>query len=52
MRLGDAGHRIGGELSAACACTRAGDTFELMQFGIGDRPGRTLSDGFEHIHES
>ena len=53
-RLGDAGHRVGGELATARAGRRTGDAFELMQLVIGKladavRPDRLEDIAYRHV---
>src|SRR5690606_5221940 len=42
-------HRVGGELSAAGALTRAGDAFELQQVLVADLAGGVRADALEDV---
>ena len=48
-RLADAGHGVGGELTAAGAMSRAGDLFERDQLGERAIAGSELTHRLEHV---
>ena len=50
-RFRHAGHRVGGELSAAGAGAGAGRRFELVKLGVGHLAGRVLPDPFEDVDD-